>query len=101
MSSGDKNPLHADPGFAGFAGFERPILHGLCTYGIVAKAIVDNALGGDPERFGSYKARFSGHVFPGETLVTSIWEENDDLIVAARTQERDTKVLGNGVVNIR
>lgn len=101
MASGDKNPLHADPGFAGFAGFERPILHGLCTYGIVAKAAVDNALGGEPERVRSYKARFSGHVFPGETLVSSIWEEDDGLIVTARTKERDTKVLSNGVVAVR
>lgn len=101
MASGDKNPLHADPGFAGFAGFERPILHGLCTYGIVAKAVVDNALGGEPERAALYKARFSGHVFPGETLVTSIWEEDDTLIVTARTKERETKVLSNGVVGTR
>lgn len=101
MASGDKNPLHADPGFAGFAGFERPILHGLCTYGIVAKAAVDYALEGEPARLESYKARFSGHVFPGETLVTSIWEEDDGLIVAARAKERDTKVLSNGVVRIR
>lgn len=101
MVSGDRNPLHADPGFAGFAGFERPILHGLCTYGIVAKAVVDTALGGEPERFASYKARFSGHVFPGETLISSIWEEDDGLIVAARTKERDTKVLSNAVVGAR
>lgn len=100
MASGDKNPLHADPGFAGFAGFERPILHGLCTYGIVAKAVVDHALDGDTGRFTSYDARFTGHVFPGETLVTNIWEEDDRLVLAARAKERDTKVLGNGAVGI-
>jgi acyl dehydratase len=101
MASGDKNPLHADPGFAGFAGYERPILHGLCTYGIVAKAAVDSGFGGEPEKVGSYKARFSGHVFPGETLVSSIWEVDEGLIVTARSKERDTKVLSNGVLTVR
>lgn len=101
MASGDKNPLHADPGFAGFAGFERPILHGLCTYGIVAKAVLDHALEGEPGRLASYDARFSGHVFPGETLVTQIWEEEDGLIVAARSKERDTKILSNGGITTR
>lgn len=101
MVSGDRNPLHADPGFAAFAGFERPILHGLCTYGIVAKAVVDHALDGEPGGLRSYSARFAGHVFPGETLVTSIWSEDDGLVVESRTAERDTKVLSNGLVSIR
>ena len=101
MVSGDKNPLHADPGFAAFAGFERPILHGLCTYGIVAKAVVDQVLDGQPARLQSYSARFSGHVFPGETLVTSIWDAGDGLVLEARTAEREGKVLSNGVVSLR
>ena len=101
MASGDKNPLHVDPGFAKLAGFERPILHGLCTYGVVVKAVVDSALEGRPERVGSYKARFSGHVFPGETLVTRIWDENDSLVITAETKERGTTVLSNGVVGVR
>ena len=101
MVSGDKNPLHADPGFAEFAGFERPILHGLCTYGVVAKAVVDNALGGEPGRLGSYKARFTGHVFPGETLITRIWDEGDVLVVSAHTKERGTTVLSNASVRPR
>lgn len=99
MASGDRNPLHADPGFAAFAGFERPILHGLCTYGVVAKAVVDRALDGEPERFVSYRARFTGHVFPGETLVTKIWEEEEVLIVTAETKERGTTVLSNAAVS--
>lgn len=98
MASGDKNPLHADPAFAAMAGYERPILHGLCSYGIVAKAAVDSVFDGDTDRFGSFQARFSGHVFPGETLVTSIWDEGDHLIVSARAKERDTKVLSNARV---
>lgn len=101
MVSGDKNPLHADPGFAEFAGFERPILHGLCTYGVVAKAVVDRALGGEPGRLGSYKARFTGHVFPGETLITRIWDEGDVLVVSAHTKERGTTVLSNASVSPR
>ncbi len=101
MASGDKNPLHADPGFAQFAGFERPILHGLCTYGVVLKAVVDSALEGEPERVASYIARFSGHVFPGETLVTRIWDENDSLVITADTKQRGTAVLSNGVVSVR
>ena len=94
MSSGDKNPLHADPGFAGFAGFERPILHGLCTYGVVAKAAVDAALAG-PEDVGSYRARFSGVVYPGETVVTRIWDMGEHLVVAAATKERGEPVISN------
>lgn len=101
MASGDKNPLHADPGFAAFAGFERPILHGLCTYGVVAKAVVEVALDGDPQRFGSFKARFTGHVFPGETLVTRVWDEGGRLLVSAGTKERDTTVLANAAVTLR
>ncbi len=99
MASGDKNPLHADPGFAAFAGFERPILHGLCTYGIVAKAAVDHALGGSPETVRSFGARFSGALYPGETIVTRIWDEGSDLIVSATCRERGTPVVSNGVVS--
>lgn len=98
MVSGDKNPLHADPAFAAFAGFERPILHGLCTYGIVAKAAVDAALGSDVDIVASFRARFSGVVFPGETVVTRIWDEGDRLLLSAGTREREEPVLANGVL---
>jgi acyl dehydratase len=98
LASGDKNPLHADPGFAALAGFDRPILHGLCTYGIVVKAVVDMALGGDAGAVAGYDARFSGHVFPGETLVTRIWDEDDRLVVSAEVLERGTTVLSNAAV---
>lgn len=101
MASGDKNPLHADPGFAAFAGFDRPILHGLCTYGIVNKAVVDSALGGEPERVETYAARFTGHVFPGETLTTRVWEEDGRCLVETATKERGTKVLSNAAVVTR
>jgi acyl dehydratase len=96
QASGDRNPLHADPGFAAFAGYERPILHGLCTYGIVGKAVLDTVLDGDTNEFSSISARFSGHVFPGETIVTSIWDEDDaGCLVSAVTKERGLPVLSN------
>ena len=101
MASGDKNPLHADPGFAAFAGFDRPILHGLCTYGIVCKAVVDHALEGQSEAVASFRARFSGVVYPGETLVISVWEEGDRIIVSTSVKERGVTVLSNGVVGLR
>lgn len=101
MSSGDKNPLHADPGFAALAGYERPILHGLCTYGIVLKAVLSAVLAGDPARVSEYEARFTGHVFPGETLVTSIWNEGDHYILATVTKERGKPVLTNAAVVTR
>lgn len=98
MSSGDKNPLHADPAFAAMAGFDRPILHGLCTYGVVLKAVTETVLGGEPERVRSYKARFTGHVFPGETLVTRIWVESGVYLVETETKDRGKTVLANGAV---
>lgn len=98
MSSGDKNPLHADPGFAALAGFERPILHGLCTYGVVLKAVIGSILDGDPGRVAEYEARFTGHVFPGETLVTSIWDEVGRYLLATTTKERGKPVLANAYV---
>jgi acyl dehydratase len=101
MASGDRNPLHVDPGFAAFGGFDRPILHGLCTYGIVGKAVVDGALGSAPGKVASFKARFSGVVFPGETVVTRIWDEGDHLTVTAESKERGTSVLSNGVITTR
>ncbi|MEW2621961.1 MaoC/PaaZ C-terminal domain-containing protein [Streptomyces sp. NPDC048106] len=73
--SGDYNPLHADPEFARRAGFDRPILHGLCTYGMTLKAVVDTLLDGDVGRVRSYTTRFAGVVRPGETLRIRMWRE--------------------------
>ena len=69
--SADMNPLHADPSFAQMAGFDRPILHGLASYGVVCKAVVDGVLGGDPARVQSFSVRFAGSIYPGETIETS------------------------------
>jgi len=99
--SGDKNPLHADPGFAKMAGFDVPILHGLCSYGIVCKAAVDRALGGDTAKVARYEARFAGVVFPGETIVTSLWREGTKILIDAKTKERGTPVISNAAITVR
>ena len=100
--SGDKNPLHADPDFAKLGGFDTPILHGLCTYGIVCKAVVDTLLGGDVTAVARYQVRFTGVVFPGETVVTSMWREGDRIILSATTKERpDKPVLSNAAIRVR
>jgi acyl dehydratase len=99
--SGDKNPLHADPVAARQAGFPRPILHGLATFGVVLKAVVDAALDGDLGVVGRYRARFAGVVYPGETIVTSIWRSDDGFAVAAVTAERGEPVLSHGLVTRR
>jgi len=99
--SGDKNPLHADPEFAKMGGFDRPILHGLCSFGVVCKAVVDHALGGDTGKVARCQARFAGVVFPGETIVTSFWREGNTILVAAQTKERGTPVITNAAITIR
>ena len=97
---GDKNPLHADPEFAKMGGFDTPILHGLCSFGMVCKAVVDTALGGDTTKVTRYQARFAGVVFPGETIVTSLWREGDKILVSAKAKERDTPVITNSAITI-
>ncbi|MGW3956739.1 MaoC/PaaZ C-terminal domain-containing protein [Streptomyces sp. NPDC004752] len=80
--SGDWNPLHADPEFAKSAGFDRPILHGLCTYGMTLKAVVDTLLDGDVTRVRAYTTRFAGVVYPGETLRIRMWRQPGAVRVA-------------------
>jgi acyl dehydratase len=99
--NGDKNPLHIDPEFAKMGGFDVPILHGLCSYGVVCKAVVDHALDGDVARVAAYEARFTGVVFPGETLVTSIWREDGKILLSAKTAQRGSPVLGNAAITLR
>ena len=98
---GDKNPLHADPDFAKMGGFEKPILHGLCSFGIVCKAAVDHALGGDVAKVARYQARFKGVFYPGETMVTSVWREGDKLLIASASKERNAPVLSNACITLR
>ncbi|MEU2924923.1 MaoC/PaaZ C-terminal domain-containing protein [Streptomyces sp. NPDC007251] len=97
--SGDWNPLHADPEFAALAGFDKPILHGLCTYGITLKAVVDTLLGGDVTRVRSYTTRFAGVVYPGETLRIRMWWRKGSVQVVVSAVERgDAPVLADTVV---
>jgi len=90
---GDRNPLHSDPGFAAAAGFPRPILHGLCTYGMTCKALVDAVLDSDAARVGSYGARFAGVVFPGETIRASVWKDGGRFVGIVTAPNRDDAVV--------
>jgi acyl dehydratase len=94
---GDRNPLHSDPEFAAAAGFPRPILHGLCTYGMTCKAMVDACLDSDVSRVRSYGARFAGVVYPGEMLLARIWEEEDRLVASVTAPSRDNESVLSGV----
>ncbi|MFH8730132.1 MULTISPECIES: MaoC/PaaZ C-terminal domain-containing protein [unclassified Streptomyces] len=97
--SGDWNPLHADPEFAKLAGFDRPILHGLCSYGMTLKAVVDTLLDGDVSRVRSYATRFTGVVFPGETLRIRMWRSEGRIQVTVTAVERDeAPVLADTIV---
>jgi len=98
---GDKNPLHVDPEFASMGGFDKPILHGLSSYGVVCKAVVDSALDGDVAKVARYQVRFANVMFPGETVVTSVWKEEGKLLISAKTKERDTNVVTNSVIDLR
>ena len=95
--SGDRNPLHSDPSFAKLAGFDRPILHGLCTYGHAGRAILAKACGGSPEKFKSFQARFSGTVYPGDTLITEGWEVEKGKYAIRCTRQTGDLVLSNGI----
>src|SRR5271166_6481900 len=94
---GDPNPLHSDPEFAAAAGFPRPILHGLCTYGITCKAMVDACLGSDVSRVRSYGARFAGVVYPGEMLLVRIWAEDSRVVAVVTAPSRDEGPVLSGV----
>jgi acyl dehydratase len=94
--TGDMNPLHADPAVAKKAGFPKPILQGLSTFGMACKAVIDNVLGGDVQRVTGFGTRFSGIFFPGETLVTKVWKQDGKLLIASHSKERNSFVLENG-----
>ena len=99
---GDRNPLHADPAFAEGAGFPAPILHGLCSYGIVLRTVTDELFDGDAARVRGFNARFAGVVFPGETIRVRGWHTDQGVVVSATIRgegERDgAPVLADCVV---
>ncbi len=100
--SGDYNPLHVDPEAARLAGFERPILHGLCTYGIACRAALQLLCDGDPARLRVFDARFASPVYPGETIRTEIWRQGEGrAALQVRVLERGTVVLRNGYIEYR
>ena len=99
--NGDLNPLHIDPQVAARAGFARPILHGLCTFGVVAHALLRTCCDYAPEKFGRMDMRFSAPVFPGETIRTEIFHEEGGAAFRARVVERDVIVGSNGLFRTR
>jgi acyl dehydratase len=92
--SGDRNPLHIDPDFAKMGGFDTPILHGLCTYGFVGRAVLNALCGRDPAKFKSFEARFSDVVYPGDTIITKLWVDGNEAIVQAETQKGNVVLSG-------
>ena len=98
---GDDNPLHADPQVARAAGFERPILHGLATWGVAAHAVLKTQCASDPARLASFHARFTAPVYPGETIRTEIWRADDEIRFRASVVERNLVVLNNGRATVR
>ena len=100
--SGDLTPFHADPDAAEKAKFEKPILHGLCTYGFAARALLKWCCGNEASRLASISARFSHHVFPGETLRTEIWLlDKGQVRFRTWAVERDEVVLSRGRARVR
>jgi acyl dehydratase len=99
--SGDYNPIHADPEAAAKAGFERPILHGLCTLGIATRAVIATLADGRPDRLTALSARFSRPVFPGETIRTEFFTIGGQIRFRSRVVERDVVVLDRGTVAFR
>jgi acyl dehydratase len=95
--SGDRNPLHSDPSFAAMGGFERPILHGLCTYGFTGRALLHTLCGGDAARFQHVEGRFTSPVLPGEALTVSMWDTGDSTAVFT-TSVGERAVIDQGLL---
>jgi acyl dehydratase len=99
--SGDKNPLHIDPEFSKKGGFDRPILHGLCSMGYACRAIIHSICGGDPDRFTSFSLRFMNVAYPGDTLITKGWRSNDKQYLIQVVNQDGKVILGNAAVTIQ
>jgi len=94
--SADPNALHVDPATAAAAGYARPILHGLCTFGIAARAILESCCGNEPARLQGLQGRFSAPAYPGETISTDIWREERGYRFRCVVRERDAVILSQG-----
>ncbi len=90
--SGDRNPLHSDPAFAAMGGFDKPILHGLCTWGITGRALLHTLCDSDPSRFKSMNSRFSKPVIPGDTLTVHMWVDGKDALFRTVNQDNDVVI---------
>ena len=90
--SGDRNPLHSDPSFAKMGGFDRPILHGLCTYGYTGRGLLAKLCDSDPSRFKSMNARFSKPVYPGDELTVSMWMNGNNALFKTTNQDGDVVI---------
>ncbi len=99
--SGDFNPLHAEPAFAKAAGYERPILHGLGTFGVSGHALLKTMCGYDPARLVSFAGRFSAPVLPGETIRTEMWQDGAIVSFRARVLERDVIAINHGRAEVK
>jgi acyl dehydratase len=99
--NGDRNPLHSDPEFAKRAGFPRPILHGLCTYGLTCRAVLQAITDYDPDQILSHQVRFSSPVFPGETITVDLWRDGKAISFEARIKDRGVTVIKNGLTVLR
>ena len=99
--NGDRNPLHSDPESARKSGFPRPILHGLCTYGITCRAVLQAITGYDADQIASHQARFSAPVFPGDTIAVDLWTDGRIISFEARVKERGVTVIKNGKTVLR
>ena len=99
--SGDRNPLHIDPAVAQAAGFARPILHGLATFGVAGHALLKSVCGYDPDRLAVFGGRFSAPVFPGETIRTEMWRDGAVISFRAHVVERNVVAMNNGRAEVR